>query len=213
MTALIWTHAVNSAADVARTISQLIPTSFIGNDWFAIVSQGSRSDLNICLHHSIELLAFSVSNICFSADGKYVASCSQNWDNFCTQVFEVQSGDEVAELYLPSPKYEDLAVCSVGFRANCCFLAMGGKSGAISILNVFKSEIRLWLEGHLKNILSMALSQDCTLLVSGSRDGVVRLWDCRLGRRLQHWLIVGTYPYGTRMRAVFCIYSAPTRTT
>ena len=59
--------------------------------------------------------------------------------------------------------------------------AVGLKSGDIIILNVTTGSHIAVLSGHSDWVYSVAFSSDGTLLVSGSRDTTVKLWDVQTG--------------------------------
>ena len=61
-------------------------------------------------------------------------------------------------------------------------VAVGLISGNIIILDAITGSRRSVLSGHTEGILSLALTPDGTLLVSGSFDDTIRLWDIQTGR-------------------------------
>ena len=63
-------------------------------------------------------------------------------------------------------------------------LASGGNDKTIRLWDVRTWENLHTLEGHTKDILSVAFSPDSLIVASGSSDGSVRLWDSRSGNLL-----------------------------
>lgn len=63
------------------------------------------------------------------------------------------------------------------YSSNGQFLAVGRTSGAIDVLNATDGTAITTLTGHLGAVRSLAFSPDNRLLLSGSDDGTVRLWN------------------------------------
>ena len=60
-------------------------------------------------------------------------------------------------------------------------IAVGLSSGDITILDAITGSSRSTLSGHMERITSLAFSLDGTLLVSGSVDDAIKLWDIQTG--------------------------------
>ena len=60
-------------------------------------------------------------------------------------------------------------------------IAVGLMSGDIIILDAITGSSRSVFSGHLQRVRSLAFSLDGTLLVSGSEDGAIKLWDVQTG--------------------------------
>ena len=60
-------------------------------------------------------------------------------------------------------------------------IAVGLDSGDIMILDAITGSGKLVLSGHVRGVTSLAFSPDGTLLVSGSDDDTIKLWDMQTG--------------------------------
>lgn len=60
-------------------------------------------------------------------------------------------------------------------------VTVGLSSGDMVVLDAITGSRRSILPGHTDNVISLAFSLDGTLLVSGSRDNTVKLWDTQTG--------------------------------
>ena len=60
-------------------------------------------------------------------------------------------------------------------------IVVGLDSGEIMILDAITGSRRSTLSGHWESVTSLAFSQDGTLLVSGSNDKTIKLWDIQTG--------------------------------
>ena len=61
-------------------------------------------------------------------------------------------------------------------------IAVGMTSGNITILDAITGSSRSVLSGHAESVTSLAFSLDGTLLVSGSFDDTIKLWEIQTGR-------------------------------
>ena len=69
-------------------------------------------------------------------------------------------------------------------------IAVGLGSGDIVILDAITGSSRSLLSGHRMGVTSLAFSSDGTLLISGSLDHTIKLWDIQTGgvvRTFYHW--------------------------
>ena len=66
-------------------------------------------------------------------------------------------------------------------------VAVGLDSGDIMILDAITGSSKLVLSGHVRGVTSLAFSLDGTLLVSGSDDDTIKLWDMQTGE------VMGTF--------------------
>ena len=63
-------------------------------------------------------------------------------------------------------------------------VATGFSNGRILVWSA-ADDNEMQLEGHLVSVLATKFSQESKLLLSGSVDGAIKLWDCRTGQQLR----------------------------
>ena len=117
----------------------------------------------------------SVVKADFSADSRFLASCSRDRTIRLWHIDAPFSS-------LDSPKCEVLAghtdeVLAVVFHPDGKRLASAGRDGAIWLWDLSRREAVVRLPGHKSYVWSMAFDKDGTTLASSSGDGTVRLWD------------------------------------
>ena len=78
-------------------------------------------------------------------------------------------------------------------------VAVGLKSGNIVFLDTITGSRGSILSGHTKNVTSLAFSLDGTLLVSGSEDNTIKIWDIQTGG------VVRTFHSGTHQASTISI--------
>lgn len=78
-------------------------------------------------------------------------------------------------------------------------VAVGLKSGNIVFLDPITGSRGSILSGHTKNVTSLAFSLDGTLLVSGSEDNTIKIWDIQTGG------VVRTFRSGTHQASIISI--------
>ena len=60
-------------------------------------------------------------------------------------------------------------------------VAVGLSSGDIFVLDTVTGSRKSIFSEHNENVTSLAFSLDGTMLVSGSEDGTIKLWDIQTG--------------------------------
>ena len=115
-------------------------------------------------------LQSSVSSVCFSPDGKQVASGS--WDE-SVKIWETSTGTCVSTLNVDSGTY---GVQSISYSPAGDMIAAGCANGKIHILDTVTVAVKRSLNGHLNCIKSVTWNNDGTKLASGSLDHTVRIW-------------------------------------
>jgi WD40 repeat protein len=121
----------------------------------------------------------------FSADGKRLVWSSGK----AVRIWDVTHWHEERQI-----KIEE-GVRPVVLSPDGATLAVGcEKNGGIRIFNINDGSLVKTLEGHSKNIFSLAFNSDGSRLVSGAADKTVRIWDVSSGAQLQsvevpdHWV-------------------------
>ena len=107
----------------------------------------------------------------FSGDGKVVAICGANR----LDMWSVEDGRRIRTID-NSPYY---GVEYVAVSGHGDYVAVAPRIDKRLIIHVWNMETggRLHLAGHKGPITSLAISTDGTRILSGSKDGTVRLWD------------------------------------
>lgn len=104
-------------------------------------------------------------------------------------------GDGSMTMWMFSPpetfmKIRDILRCDVAIRAvtmSSALFAVGKYDGGIDIRHIRTGELKFSLEGHLDVVRSLVIQEtsDTCILVSGSWDGTVCIWDLNAGMRVQ----------------------------
>ena len=112
------------------------------------------------------------SHVAFSQDGLRLAAGGHGW-NQNLRLWDVQTGDPQATFDEPG------GVNAVAASPTKPIIASGGQQdeNRIRLGDMASGEILAKLAGHEDHILSVAFSKDGKLLVSGSRDKTVRIWE------------------------------------
>jgi glucose repression regulatory protein TUP1 len=152
-----------------------------GADW--IVGYPKTKTLDVSLLQSLD----HPSVVCcarFSNDGTMLATgCSRT-----AQVFDVVSGNKIADLADEATREGEIYIRSVCFSPDGKYLATGAEDKIIRIWDLSKRRVRFALQGHEQNIYSLDWSRDGKFVVSGSGDKSLKLWDMESGRALKTML-------------------------
>jgi glucose repression regulatory protein TUP1 len=166
-----------------------------------VPAANAPTNLAVSDHHTL----VHTSVVCcvrFSRDGRLLATGSNNM----TQIFDVYTGDlrgvireptATASTSTGSSPTEDSYVRSVCFSPDGNFLATGAEDKVIKVWHLYGGDsdspaekspdqyvqlaptLAHTLVGHELDIYGLDFSPDGRLLVSGSGDGRVRVWDWR----------------------------------
>jgi len=122
----------------------------------------------------------TVWSVCFSPNGRYLASAS---GDETVRIWEVSTAEIVETL-----EGHGRAVYSVCFSPDGRFLASGGWDEKIKLWEVSSGQLLKTLKAHADEVLSIAFSADGQYLASGSKDETIKLWEvssCQLVKTLK----------------------------
>ncbi|CAK79904.1 unnamed protein product (macronuclear) [Paramecium tetraurelia] len=130
---------------------------------------------NLGLHEGIELNGHEgeINQVCFSSDGKSLASCS---DDTTIRLWDVKTGKIRTVLKGESE------VSSVCFSFNGTILA--SRCGKYVYLWNLKTEKYIWkLNGHSSTKFQVCFSPDSTILAFDNGNNSICLWDVKTGQQ------------------------------
>ena len=111
----------------------------------------------------------SVSSVCFSSDGKKIASGGGYYDN-TVRVWHVETGECIKTF-----EGHNDDVCSVCFSSDGKKIASGSDDNTVRVWHVETGECIKTFEGHNGSVSSVCFSSDGKKIASVS-------WDARFGR-------------------------------
>lgn len=127
----------------------------------------------------------SVSSVAFSADGRWLASASEDGT---AKIWDSANGSCVLTLYdVCKSDNGRLKIFSwgidgaVAFSANSFWLAWGSSRGTIHILDLATRTFLHTMSGHTRGISSVVFSRDNSKIASTSLDKTTKIWDARKG--------------------------------
>ncbi|CAD8183825.1 unnamed protein product [Paramecium octaurelia] len=163
---------------------------------------------NIKIHELNKLDGHSrrVNQVCFSPDGKSLASCGDDnkiilWD---VKTGKIKSKIKVKEvvksvcfshnastLAFSSGRFENkkqyqmviLKQLSICYSPDGTTLASGSRDNSIRLWDIKTGQQKAKLDGHSSRVNSICYSPDGTTLASGSWDNSIRLWDVQTGQQ------------------------------
>lgn len=121
------------------------------------------------LLHTIDGHKKSIQSICFSPNGKMLASGSSD---DTVRVWNVQTGKMDREI-----EAEQDGVFAVAYSPSGRTIASAGADKTIKLWKPASGKMYARLWGHLGKVLCLAFSPDGTTLASGSLDTTIALWD------------------------------------
>lgn len=134
---------------------------------------------------SIEAHSSPVLSLAFSADGKWLASGSQNKT---IKLWDLDNPDKEPLLYPPIGDAHLSQVLSLAISTQHQILVSGGADRTIKLWHLATGEKRSpkhILEGHAGQVWCVAVSPDGSQIASASADFTVKLWDIQTGELLQ----------------------------
>jgi eukaryotic-like serine/threonine-protein kinase len=117
-----------------------------------------------------------VLSVAFSADGKRIASGSQDET---VKVWDTQTGQPTLTLQGHTSE-----VKSVAFSADGTRIASGSEDKTVKVWDAQTGQEQLPLKGHTGTVMSVAFSADGTRIASGSEDKTVKVWDAQTGQEV-----------------------------
>lgn len=129
----------------------------------------------------------TVFGVCFSPDGKMIASCGA--DKF-VKTFEVPSGK-----FVKSFEGHTHHVLDVGWRADGKTLASAGADNAVKVWDFEKGEQKRTMNGHSKQITRLQFVGDSQRIVTCSGDQSVRMWNVDSGGTERQFQAGGDFLY------------------
>ncbi|CAD8208998.1 unnamed protein product [Paramecium pentaurelia] len=122
-----------------------------------------------------------VSSVCFSPDGKTLASGGGSIigdGDKSIRLWDVKIGQQKAKL-----EGHSSCINSICFSPDGNTLASGSSDNSIRLWDVKTGQQQAKLDGHCSCINSVCFSPDGNILASGSSDNSIRLWDVKTGQQ------------------------------
>ncbi|OQY55980.1 MAG: hypothetical protein B6245_18975 [Desulfobacteraceae bacterium 4572_88] len=140
---------------------------------FRGIVEGIQEKNRLEAHH------FAVRSLCFSPDGKLLASGS---DDSTVRLWSTQGGSELETLEGHSGP-----VLSADFSPDGQWLASGSEDRTIRLWQIRhgRGEVFRTLKGHSAAVCAVRFSPDGKMLASGGEDRIIRFWNVKKGRKIR----------------------------
>jgi WD40 repeat protein/serine/threonine protein kinase len=129
------------------------------------------------LRRALKGHASNVLSLCFSPDGKTLASTG-SWDH-TARLWDVSTG--TVKAILKADEIHGWSFWVAVFSPDGKTLATGGDPSNVRLWDVATGRLKTELTGHAATVWSLAFSPDRKILASGSYDGTIKLWDLATG--------------------------------
>ncbi|MBM2813779.1 MAG: repeat protein [Ignavibacteria bacterium] len=123
----------------------------------------------------------SINNVAYSYDGKFIASCSDD------KTVKIWSTDLTTKIPLLNLEGHEAPVLTCIFSFDSKYLASSDQIGEIIIWLMPEGRLIRKVRAHKDLIQDLSFAEDNKTLVSGSLDGVVKLWNVETGENLMNF--------------------------
>ncbi|KZV73961.1 WD40 repeat-like protein [Peniophora sp. CONT] len=145
-----------------------------GTTWFGLLNSKAVGRVHIeQLGTKRGAIAWQV---CFSADGRYLAV---SYLSVAVKVYDVRTAQSVCEINDPTlnERNEPGCILAICLSSDARSLVTGGRDGIIRIWDIHTRSLDLPLNRHKHSVVSLSYARNGTKLVSGSADGTIWVWD------------------------------------
>jgi hypothetical protein len=129
--------------------------------------------------HTLRGHTAGVTSVCFSPDGRRLASASGDLRGGEVKVWDAQTGQEA--LTLRGHTGEVTGVC---FSPDGCRLATASEDKTVRVWDAQTEQEQLGLQGHTGPVTGVSFSPDGQRVVAANPQGKVRSWDTSTGQEV-----------------------------
>lgn len=155
----------------------------VGPDWYAVWNPSVPGVIDVDLMHDFVVSA-SVTFVTFSGDGKYLAVCSLR----LARIYDLSRGRGVGSITIDDEEDDTCYLRAACFSPDSNFFVAGGDTNNLWVCDPITAPPSPIHSNHTQSITVLIFSRDGLHVVSGGKDGFVRLWDVSAGWRLKHTL-------------------------